>query len=377
MRTLEEIAKNPRAATISENLVLLADPFEDARKQDILTPATIEDITQALREKRVQGEQLVSVFIMDLLKLTRGYTDYKSYSVDDVYQKLELMMQHRPIIFEEELKRLWKQHERIESGKIRLPSEQVDMANVAQYTHQWQHFVVHRRGPKLQRRKKHRRKEQWYDPYKALKSIPENGITLYLPEDPNTAIVYNSLFGWQGKLKGRERIVRKILYKILEELEKTHFKPEEFYASYFGTDYFGCKPIGKNWEFRTILMNFLYSPNSMWTVLGKKEIPGKGEEIGVGKGYIVGEDLSKSKKKHLHAWEYLLSPKSQDTTEMLQLQVTTWPGYLLDEFFEESSHTLYRQRRLREEEELFKRYRRLSDRMSRSMHAVLDVIITK
>lgn len=352
MRSLEEIADNPSKATITENLVLVADPYGDfAKKHGPLPPDEINDIIKVLRDKFVEGEGLVSRFRSDLVGLESQRTQMVPHSIETVYQKLQLVLDTRPDLFVQQLQRLWRSRESINSGKIRLTGTDKDVFGVVKYTHDWRHYV-----------------EKGYDPehFAFLKRIKDQGIILRLRENPNIGYPHYVLYGWQEKIKVMERIVKKLLYKIFKAMESAGSNKDAFYNDSFGTDYFGYKVVGTSRLVERVLAGVIYDKNSVW--IPRKEDP---EDYRKSKA----KDVSKAKKgKNLRAIEYLLRHKHDQTTERLQVQINTLTDYLLDEFFDKDSHPLFRVRRDIKLAEYEKRHRRLYDRMEKSMSEVLSFL---
>ena len=340
MRTLEEIAENPREATISENLILVADPYGYFKREcGGLSQGKMAEIIEALKDKFVQGGGLVSRFRSDLVSLESQKTIFVPYEIENFYQKLEIVMKTRPKMFVQQLMRLWHDRERIKKGKVKLNNNDKSAFEVVPYTHQWRHYVE---------------KKKEYNPFDALNGVPDYGITLQLRENPNRGYPSYIFYGWQEKIKTRDNITKKLLYKIfkaMEEIEERDIFYEKAFGHDFATDYFGIKVIGIlldtiSWN----IGNFLHN-NPDWIIVNY-------------------EDYTMSKSGRIRGKEYVLKRRKgvPESTEELQLQVTSLTDFLLDDFFKKDSHPRYKLRRdseLREyERENKKVYRRIEEAMN-------------
>ncbi len=352
MRPLEEIAANPKVTTISENLVLVADPFGDFK--DGISQDVMDKIIEALIEKFIEGEGLISRFRADLVTLESQKTSFRPYEIDNFYQKLEKLMKTRPKHLENQLKRAWNG---IKEKRVKLKEGSRDLTELSHYTHQWRSRVEKNRGS---------------DPFEALKHVPDHGITLYLHEKPNKGYPIYLVYGWQERVKVREAIVNKLLLTIFELLEnireKSGYDKNKFYAS-FGTkvgtkdyrveDYFGVKIIGTSWNIRPMIEGLIYSKDSQWLVDTSEE----------------SNDLRVIKGRPLGIFKYSLRHKTVETTEMLKLHVTTFMDFLFDDFFLENSHPRYKLRNtIRELARYEKENPRLYERMRKSLCNALDFL---
>ena len=344
MKTLEEIADNPEAATISENLVLVADPFEYAKRKSILSQKKIDEVVQALQNKFVEGEGLVHRFRNDLMQLESQRT-FVPYVPLHVFEKLGLLMVSRPALLVNQLQRLWRNRERIKKGMVLLPDEEKSAFEVAQYTHQWHQYVE---------------KQGRYNPFQHLQKIPEYGIKVNLRKNPNACYPGYALYGWQEEIKIMDRIVKKLLLKIFETIEDARKEKKDFWDYYFGTDYFGHKVIGTSAYIDHMIAGLVFGSRSNW--IPREDDP---------------EDYRVSKReegKNLRAKEYLLKYKHSNSTEAVQVQVTTFFEFLLDEFFYKDGHPLFRVRRDADLRQYRRQNSRLYDRMGKSMAEVLSFL---
>ena len=352
MRPLEEIAGNPKLNTISENLVLVADPFGDFK--NVISKDVMSKIIEALIEKFIEGEGLISRFRADLVTLESQKTSFRPYEIDNFYQKLETLMITKPVHLENALKKAWND---VKKKRIKLREGSRDLTELSYYTHQWRSHE--KRGGS--------------DSFEALKNVPNHGIKLYLHEKPNKGYPAYLVYGWQERLKVREAVINKLLLTIFELLEESREKggydKNKFYAS-FGAkisgkdyrveDYFGVKILGTSWNMKCMTDGLVYTGDSQWVADSPEE---------------ASDDLRITKGRNLGIYKYSLRHKTVDTTEKLQLQVTTFVDFLFDEFFLKDNHPRYKLRTTIRELARYERENpRLYERMRKSLCNVLDFL---
>ncbi|MBS3158674.1 hypothetical protein J4206_05290 [Candidatus Woesearchaeota archaeon] len=351
MRPLEEIADDPMAATISEILVLVADPYEHG----LFSPDDTGKMAESVFHKVGEGVRLVPDFAAELFQISGQVDQFSHQEVNNVLEKLGVSLAHRPKSFVEQLKKAWRGQRNLKGvndSKIAELAQKTgidaDVYRMARYTHEWRENVEkHKKSTKIR---------QMYAPFRHLESIPEYGITLRLRDKPDQGYPFYQIWGWQEKRKSMQRVVDKILLKIFDAMETARKQKDrsKFYEADFGSDYFGVKLIGTSSSVLTLMEGLVYSPTSIWEVIGK-------------------EDYTETKKgKALRAHEYLLKPRQFATTESLQVQITPLPGFFLDEFFDRSSHPLYRVRRDRQLQEYKKKHPRMYARMESAIRGVLN-----
>lgn len=351
MKPLEEIADDPKSATISEILVLVADPYG----YGLLSPGDMGEMAEALFHKFGEGVRLVPDFAAELSQINSQASQFPRQEVTNVLEKLEISLSHRPKSFVGQLKKAWREQKNLKGVNdakiIELAQKtgvEPDVCRMARYTHEWRENVEkHKKSTKIR---------QIYAPFMHLEAIPEYGITLRLRDNSDQGYPFYQIWGWQEKMKSMQRVVNKILFKIFEAMETARKQKEigRFYEADFGSDYFGVKLIGTSSSVITLMEGMVYSPTSRWEVVGK-------------------ENYTETKKgKALRAHEYLLKPIHFPTTESLQVQVTPLPGFFLDEFFDRNSHPLYRVRRDTQLQEYRKKHPRMYARMETAVRSVLN-----
>lgn len=348
MRTLEEIANNPKVATISEILVLVADPFEEFKGR--IDQDVNKIVNEELREKFIEGGALISRFradFVDHISSDPQKSVFDDYHIHTFYQKLRILMENKPAILEGQLKKVWGD---IKRGKVKIVEGRRDLAELSHYTHQWRSYEQKRRDLKY---------------FAILKKIDDSGITLYWRENQNKGYPNFLVHGWQEKIKVRKSIVDKMLltiFQVLDEsIEKKGYDRNKFYQS-FGTgdfsvqDYFGVKVIGTSWDAKRIIDGLVYDKDSQWAVVCDDGKP---------------KDLKSVKKRDLGILKYLLRCDVIGTTEELMLHVTTFSDFLFDDFFLENSHPRYKLRNDKEQRKYEKQSPKLYARMEESLNGAL------
>lgn len=351
MLPLEKIAENTKVATISENLVLVADPYGDFRKQHgILRPEEMDEIIAALKDHFAYGEGLISRFRHDLGSLESRGTVFNETRVGNAYDMLKILLDTKPQYLDDQLATIWRRHHRvIESGGV-LDSIDPDMARLVGYTHKWHHYV--QKKPKTMKDE-----TDANNPFLNLKKIPEDGVTMHLRSNPNQGYPNYIVYGWLERIKTRDRIVSKLLYKIFRAMEVSKGDRDFFYRQSFLEDEFGVKVIGTKPNIRDrIERGIIYRENSPWVLDAF-------ENYTTTKGF-------------LNAVEYLLKYSSSEIgiPEKLQVQVVTFVHFLLDDFFQRKGHQLYRARREADLRDYERQNRKLYDRMEKAMAQVLSFL---
>ena len=109
-----------------------------------------------------------------------------------------------------------------------------------------------------------------------------------------------------------------------------------------------------------MVAGLIYARDSNW--IPRKDDP---EDYKVSKG---------KEGKKLRALEYVLKYKHGNSTEAVQVQVTTLIDFLLDEFFDKDSHPLFRVRRDAKLREYERKNQKLYDRMMGPMQEALSFL---
>ena len=229
--------------------------------------------------------------------------------VPNTFELLKILLEKRPNEVIQRMARLYRSNRpAFKSGK-RPKDFGDDIFKLLKYTHEWRHFIEKKRA---------------IDHFAALATVPLNMGTFYVRANPNKGFPNYALYGWFERIKTRERILNKILYKIFNGVEDAKGKKEEFYAMSFGTDYFGIRAIGSGQE-----------------IIGRNpEIRPKVERIFSPTGISPWactwfEDYGQTKRRELRGFEYLLRYYSDENQmpDLLQLQVFTLTDLLLGDFF--------------------------------------------
>lgn len=350
MLPLEKIAENPKAATISENLVLVADPYGDFRRQHgNLRPERMDEIIAALKDHFAYGEGLISRFRHDLGSLESRGTVFNEISAGNAYDMLKILLDTKPQHFDDQLATIWRRHYRvIESGGV-PDGIDPDMARLVGYTHKWHHYV--QKKPKTMKDE-----TDANNPFLNLKKIAEDGVTMHLRSNPNQGYPNYTVYGWLERIKTRNRIVSKLLYKIFKAMEEAEGNRNFFYRQSFVKDEFGVKVIGARPNIRDrIEKGVIYRENSPWVL----------DEF---------EDYNITRSLNAIAYLFRYSSSEIEIPEKLQVQVVTFVHFLLNDFFERKGHQLYRARRESDLRDYERQNRKLYDRMERAMTQALSFL---
>lgn len=304
MRTLEEIAADPMAANISENLILVADPFRSyEQKYGPLHMEVVEEVQKALFFKFKQVKELLQKF----RQLAQGgdthYSAFKQYSAQNSLELLGLLLSRQPKQFEQELQRLW----RAQQGKSELKWEDQDLVELSRYTHDYTHSVVRRND---------------LSGYVALANIDTSNLEINLRENPNVGYGNYKVLGWGQREKNKMSLVNKILLKILEGIAKCG-DIDGFYR------YAERECDGR-------IVTDICGGRVFWTEpLNRKRIEAYFFNERVQWSFNHFEDYNQKKDGRFRAFEYLATYLGEglQTTEVLQLQVVQFHHLLLDDFF--------------------------------------------
>lgn len=344
MHTLEQIAENPRAATIAENLVLVADPLGDYRsKHGELSQEQFEEIVEALKEHFVYGEGLIARFRSDLVGLD-PQARFEEVKVENAYDMLRILLNRKPKPLDDKLAWLWKKRDAVTHGRVQLPEEDRLLFELIHYTHQWHHFVT--------------KKIARDNPFLPLQKVSEDGISMYIRDSPNKGYPAYALYGWIERAKTRERLVDKLLQKIFNAIANAP-DGKNFYSQYFGEDQFGVRAISFARAVRIRVEGIFYPPE------------------GVPRRWIVDdyEDLEKSQRKRFRGLQYMVRwTKDPEVPVPLQAQLQLFPHLLLDDFFKVNSHPRYRVRRDDVLDEFRRRDPKLYDRMRDNVNQALSFL---
>lgn len=343
MRTLEEIADNPRKATISENLVLVADPLNDYKKsRGNLSQEKIDEIREALKEHFIFGESLISIFRSELVELEPN-TDFNNFKVSNAYDMLKVLIEKKPKPLDDKLAYLWKHSNSIKSGRITMSEKESVFLKLVPYTHQYRHFVTKKNGRD--------------NPFSPLKNVPEDGLSIYIRENKNKGYPNFPLYAWIERVKSRERTVNKLLEKIFDAMKKSSHG-DDFYSQYFGNDQFGIRTIGFTPYTRKRVESIIYPFNKQgnWIV----------DQF---------EDFEKTQRKKIRVQQYMIRwSKEPDVPVPLQLQVANYAKMLLDDFFDRDSHPRYEVRREDKLDGYKKQHKEQYRRMEKSVNEVLSFL---
>lgn len=349
MHSLEEIADNPLAATISENLVLVADPFDDFKKHGGLSSGKKDEVIEALKEHFRYGSGLISRFNGDLVSLESSKYGFKRMVVPNSFEMLKILMDNRPDVLDQRCAKLYRQHKHALKSKKRPKDIDEDIFKLLKYTHDFHHYIVKRNGQ---------------NPFASLQKIPLDNVTFYTRDTPDRGFPNYDLYGWLERVKTRERIVKKILYKIFETMDNADDNKERFYKQSFGTDYFGVRVIGAGQEIMGDESRIRQKVERIFSPMGVSQW-----------NSIWFEDYSQTKGKELRALEYLL--RYSDGTGMpdiLQLQVFTLTHLLLDDFFSTDNRVRLEMERIARLKAYEKANPRLYRRMEESISNILSFL---
>lgn len=372
MLPLEKIADDPLSSSISELLILATDPLGDfGRVNGPLTSGQKEDIIVALKEHFAYGGGLIKRFEYDrkAIEFPRGGFNVHQ-NVPNTFELLRAFLEHRPREMDKKMASLYRKHEseKHESdvqkavkvyGKegptgleaARWPIDPFTLL-LLHFTHEWHHFVY---------------KGQKYSPFDALKGVPE-GVDLWLPARPDVNFPKYAIGAWMQRVKSRQSIKDKILYKIFTSMEDALDKQNLslFYNSTFVDDYFGVKAIGSGQltmgyepQIKGLVKAYLDGMKSPWLIASDEKY----------------RETKAKEGKFLSSNEYLLKPKEdKDTPVQLQLQVVTNTLFLLEHFFSRDAHQFFKHRRLQELQEYKREYPHLYGRMEASVDDVLSFL---
>lgn len=348
MRPLEEIADNPRAATISENLVLVADPFEDAKKRVILSPSKIDEVISALKDHFAYGASLIERFRGDLVSVESSMSNFDRMVVANAFEMFRILLENRPDELEKRMAKLYRDNRpAFQSGK--KPKEMDDnVFKLLKYTHEWRHFIEKRRG---------------IDHFVALEGVPLNMGTFYIRDSPNKGFPNYALYAWFERIKTRARIINKVLYAIFNGIEAVNGKKQKFYElPFLSRDYFGVRAIGSGQE-----------------IMGKNpEIRQKVERIfsptGISPWVCTKFEDYRQTDKELRVFKYSLKYNTGEDQmpDLLQLQVFTLTDFLLGDFFLRDARAKFEIRRNSE----LATYERQNPRLYRRMQEAIANVLT-
>lgn len=348
MLPLEKIAENPRAATISENLVLVADPFEDAKKRGILSPAKIDEVISALKDHFVYGASLIERFHGDLVSIESSMTHFDRMVVANAFEMLKILLENRPDELEKRMAKLYRDNRpAFQSGK--KPKDLLeDLFKLLKYTHEWRHFIEKRRG---------------IDHFVALEHVPLNMGTFYIRDNPNKGYPNYALYAWFERVKTKARIISKILYQIFGGIEDAKGRKEKFYEIPFvGRDYFGVRAIGSGQE-----------------IMGRNpEIRQKVERIfsptGTSPWVCTRFEDYRQTDKEVRTLKYSLEYNTSEDQKPvgMQLQVFTLTDLLLGDFFLRDARAKFEVRRNSE----LAAYERQNPKLYRRMREAIANVLT-
>lgn len=367
MKPLEEIARNPSAANITENLILAVDPFgyySLGVPEDLL--AMLEN---ALRDKFKEGHELIDAFEQDILEANNGH--FTPHIPVNSYDRLKLFFDTLPDYLKKRLSAIERSN-RTHSKKIELTieDEYCKLRTLAEYFVSWTKYNHPTRKSPI-------RDQQ----YEALKGVSSKGITVYLRENPNVGFPNYDIFGWQERTKIGDSIVRKIFSKTtkfvhdakkgkkviritnIADLAKSGNDEamrimNQFYSpdNSFGSDYFGVRIFAVGARGRGNVVKWLMNLED-WDIVSFEDY-----------------SLSLKKEKGLMYCEAMLKYKKSDTTELLQVQIATLPHHLIGDFFSPHKHALYTVRKETGADEMIKAHPRLYARAQANVVPVLGFL---
>jgi hypothetical protein len=349
MQTLQQIAENPSAATISENLVLVADPFGQASSMGLLNSNTLSSVASSLEARFPQGEILLSRFREDLLCLDGRSYEFDQYFPQNLRETLDVLMEHLPARVRDKLKSI-NSSDQIRSQRRTRKEVNPGLVELARHFSEWDKTSA--RGSKAA-------------PFDALSTVPQDNVTVMIRKKPNTGYGSYSVLGWLERTKKKDRIVDKVLGKIFNLMNE--FDRDGFYRQPpFLTDTFGFRVFGAG---RNIVNNI---PKLKGRIDGLLYPTDKSKWDIIAAPVRYSEDPDK-KDKMIEGYEYVLRPKITNTThsEVLQVQVFELRDYLLFDFFERDGRAKMEARR----KSLLGQYERENKHLYRKMKtAMMDVL---
>lgn len=331
---------------ISEILLYVADPFNSHEE---LTKDGLEVVRTTLEKKFEEGYSLLDKFRKDCIGCCYDPEQFREVEVSTRYELLENIMKERPGLLVDMLRKYYRLYVDKRPGRRRKPDSKLSeyenkIKELSMHTHEWRQQVEkYHRGP---------------TEFDHLKKIELGKNDLYFIGNPNINYPNYPIYSTFQRQKTAQRIVEKLLRKIIKEKTYSGDNEELFNGrNCIIDDFFGLRIIGLDWNVKDKIDKFVFYPPYVpeeerpWVVSGTKN--NRAEEI-EGINYF----------KYDVRWRNLKTLKIH--MENIELQYTTLVYFLLDEFFNFYNHIRYESAQRRRNIEYQKRedYAMMSERLN-------------
>ncbi len=379
MHSLEHIIDYPMDSAPSQILVLLADPFRDfeASNGAPLSSSQRSDLITALEIQFAHGRNLLAKLSDLVLALEPRKGGFTKCTGTNAFDMLEVILDGKPKELDKKMGKIYNANERAinkiknknyEAAKKGVTLDMSEKINgvdagillLLYFTHQWHHNITKRSGQ---------------NPFIAMEGVPRDYLAIWIRAFPGVDFPNYALGGWQERMKTAESMKAKFINKTFERWAKAKYKLNDFYAELlrdpYITDMAGLKIFGSG---RTIMGK---------EPLLRKKVDEFIKKIGWESIKYIDYESPKNgeeRKRGLHAKEYLIRPSKgvnmpgvSDSTVYVQLQVSNWDKYLLDDFFLRA-HNIYSIKKQEKLDKFRLRNPEIYDRLEKSTREALSFL---